>query len=151
VGRSRDTIVCPHCNRPTSIYAVLHQCPGCRALLESPLRDADSETNCPRCNYRLVVPTPLLSRSVSLDAPGNYFLRCPDCHCTLQTSPKHAYRWSVCPDCRIAFRIPPHGESDAQTAPFPDADGTLLESSQRTCPRCRQHIPIRAGRCPNCD
>lgn len=113
VRRSRDTIVCPHCEAPTSIYAVLHRCPGCWALLESPLRDADSESHCPRCRQQLRVPAPLLSRTVSRKAPGNYFFRCPNCRCSLQTDPRFAYRWSVCPGCRGSFRIPPHGESAA--------------------------------------
>ena len=52
IGRSRDTIVCPHCANLTSIDAGLHHCPSCWVLLESPLRNASSETDCPRCGCR---------------------------------------------------------------------------------------------------
>ncbi len=151
VGRTRDTIVCPHCDNPTSIYAVLHHCPHCRVLLESPLRDGGRETACPRCRQTLLVPEPLLSRRDSPEAPGHYFIPCPTCRCTLQTAPRSANHWSVCPNCRHSFRIPPHGESSAPAVVLPDAEGTLLESVRRICPRCRQHIPTRANRCPNCD
>lgn len=39
-------------------------CPSCNAVLESPLSDAGTKINCPRCNQRILVPPPAHTKTV---------------------------------------------------------------------------------------
>jgi hypothetical protein len=56
VGRQAATVDCPSCGNKTSVYAILHACPRCRRLLESPARSAGTKTTCPGCTKPLCVP-----------------------------------------------------------------------------------------------
>ncbi len=144
-GHRRCTVICPACQLPTSVYAVIHYCLNCGALLESPSRRQGTEAPCPVCARSLTVPQDFLFHDREEAADETTFgFPCPHCRRALQTSPRHAGETAVCPHCLRPSVVPPCGYLVEVRGRSPTAGTT------RPCGFCELEIPTRAPFCPHC-
>src|SRR5437764_1082320 len=79
-GKRRASLECPHCHRTTSVYAVLHHCPECDALVETPRRCVGSTIRCPVCREPMTVPSDVLYND-DRALPDHTWLGFRCCHC----------------------------------------------------------------------
>jgi hypothetical protein len=153
VGKRRTTVECGQCRRQTSVYAVLHRCPKCDALLESPLRTREMPVRCPVCEASLQVPTDVLFNDSQV-RPDHTWLAftCPACFLRLQTSPWNVLKEAVCPHCWRTVKIPVAGNSALACRPHTVERNVndMLTDLHRNCPACNSPVPRQAGVCRHC-
>jgi DNA-directed RNA polymerase subunit RPC12/RpoP len=152
VGRPAATVVCPSCDNKASVYAVLHTCPSCRRLLESPSRSAGTETTCPACTHSLRVPSDVVLKGPPAYSDEYRFgFACQSCSREVVSRRPDVGTYAVCPHCRVPLVVPQSGHY-LETAPPAARDplSSLHASKGVACPRCRTRIPARASACPLC-
>jgi len=112
IRQRRTNLECPHCKRLTSVYAVLHHCPECDALLESPLASQGQTGRCPACKEHLTIPSDVLFND-GRDQPDDtwFVFPCPSCRRALCSPPADARKSAVCPHCLYPLVIPFAGEA----------------------------------------
>jgi predicted RNA-binding Zn-ribbon protein involved in translation (DUF1610 family) len=152
IGHRRGTLDCPHCGRPTSVYAVLHHCPECGLLLESPLRQRGSHARCPWCQEQLPVPSDALFNDDREPPDPSWFaFACPSCSQELRARPRDANTTAVCPDCLRPLTVPTGGEAVVPPSSFlPDSPELHRDEPRRRCPHCDELIARRAKECRAC-
>ena len=153
IGQRNATRDCPHCHRPTSLYAILHRCPECDAILETPRRCAGSSIRCPVCMEQLKVPSDVLYND-DRKLPDHTWLafRCHGCGAPLQCPASEARNEAVCPQCQRALTIPVAGERVAAppAGAAIDVRASLHSQLTRTCPACNRPSPRQAVACRHC-
>ncbi len=153
IGKRSATRECPHCRRPTSIYAVIHRCQECDTLLETPRRCMGSSIRCPVCMETLTVPSDVLFND-ERKLPDHTWLgfRCHRCSAPLQCAGELAGKEAVCPQCHRALTIPLAGERVALPPAGTAVDVRHALNSQltKTCPSCGSASPRQAVACRHC-
>jgi hypothetical protein len=150
-GVSRSTILCPWCHRKTSIYAVIHYCPWCQCLLESPERRSGGLDPCPACKRKVRIPrNVLLKRGTTPPEGERYAFPCPACSGGLEAQTQHAGETAVCPHCLKALQVPPCGEALVRFAGPRNVAEVVGRGANTRCPTCHQLIPCLATTCPYC-
>jgi hypothetical protein len=151
-GLRRCTILCPGCQRKTSVYALIYHCPNCRTLLESPETHAGKHAICPNCHRALVVPRDLLLRGGHEAAENHFLFRCAACTRIAESPRPDAGKHAICPYCLVVILIPFSGTSKASQ--LTDAALDVSEAIQRGttmhCRHCGLERPKRAASCPMC-
>jgi hypothetical protein len=153
IGKRSSTLQCPHCHRSTSIYAILHRCGECDALLETPRRCLGTALRCPVCREPLSVPSDILYNDERALPDHTWFaFRCHGCGSPLQAPSSHARQEAVCPRCERPLTIPQVGERVTAPPPGADRDLTRALHSQltRPCPHCGQPAPRQTRLCRHC-
>lgn len=152
-GQRYSTRECPHCQKPTSLYAVLHRCPECDTLLETPRRCMGSSIRCPLCMEPLTVPSDILHNDERV-LPDHTWLgfRCPGCQSPLQAPSAQARQEAGCPNCNRVLTIPCAGERVAAlpAGPALDIRQALHTQLTKSCPKCNQPSPRQALVCRLC-
>jgi hypothetical protein len=111
IGGRRTDCDCPHCGKRTSVYAVLHHCPECGVLLESPLSRAGQTSRCPACREHLAIPSDVLFNDGREQPDPTWFVfPCPSCRWALHTRPADVRKSAVCPSCLHPLVIPVGGD-----------------------------------------
>jgi hypothetical protein len=149
----RSNLDCPHCKRTTSVYAVLHRCPECATLLESPLSRQGTLGSCPACGDRLTIPFDVLfNDDRDVPDPTWFSFDCPSCRQFLRSKPADANKTAVCPLCLRSMTIPTAGEPVVPQLPaiLDDASAALEGEIVRHCPRCGLHMAARSHVCRVC-
>ncbi len=151
-GLRRCTVLCPSCRRKTSVYALIHHCPHCRALLESPESHAGRNATCPNCRRSLAVPADLLLRGGHVAAEDSFLFRCPACSRVVESRRADAGKLAICPHCLVALRVPYSGSSHATqlTEAALDVTEAIQRGTNTRCRHCGLEMPKRAEKCPMC-
>lgn len=153
IGNRDTTRECPHCHQPTSVYAILHRCPDCDALLETPRRCMGSAIRCPVCMEQITVPSDTLYND-DRKLPDHTWLgfRCHGCGAPLQCAASEARKESVCPQCQRVLTVPLAGERVAAVPAEAAIDMRAALHSQmtRSCPSCNCLSPRQAVTCRHC-
>ena len=152
-GLRRSSLVCPSCKQTTSVYAVLHYCPECPTLLESPLSRQGGLGRCPACREHLTIPYDVLfNDGREPPDPTWYAFDCPSCRQTLRSKPADANKSAVCPFCRRSLTIPAAGEPVVPQIPatIEDVSAALESEIVRHCPQCGLQVAARARACQSC-
>lgn len=152
-GLRRSSVDCPHCQRNTSVYAVLHHCPECATLLESPLSQQGTLGSCPACGERLTIPFDVLFNDGREQPDHTWFsFACPNCRQELRSKPGDANKTAVCPLCLRPQKIPAAGEPVVpQLPPLTEDLAAEIEAEiVRHCPRCGLQMAARSRVCRSC-
>jgi DNA-directed RNA polymerase subunit RPC12/RpoP len=154
IGRPAATVVCPSCEKKTSVYAVLHRCPSCGKLLESPSRSTGTETVCPACASSLRVPADVLRKEPPANPDEFWFgFDCLACAEEVATREKDVRTYAVCPHCLVPQVVPHSGhylEGGSRPAPPRDPLDSLHAGKEVACVGCGTRFPSRASECPSC-
>jgi ribosomal protein S27E len=153
-GRPAVTVVCPSCEKKTSVYAVLHRCPSCGRLIESPSGSAGTETECPACDGPLLVPADVLRKEPPNDPEEFWFgFECPACSEEVATREKDVRTYAVCPHCLIPLVVPLSGHyfgKSGRPAPPRDPLDSLHTGKEVACAGCGTRFSAMASECPAC-
>jgi len=153
-GQPATTVVCPSCNKKTSVYAVLHRCPSCGKLIESPSRSTGTETACPACDGPLLIPADVLRKEPPADPDEFWFgFDCLACSEEVATREKDVRTYAVCPHCLTSQIVPNSGhylEGIDRPTPPRDPLDSLHAGKEVACAGCGKRFPSRASECPSC-
>lgn len=153
IAQRRKTLECPECHRSTSVYAILHLCPGCGAILESPRASQGQSCRCPGCFEGITVPMDVLFHDEH-DKPDYewYRFHCPNCSANHTAKQTVAGKPVVCSSCLCSFEAPMTGEAvlPPRTLPVEEPGEALAPHGYRHCPHCGKQIPQFTKTCRDC-
>ena len=145
IGTTKSLAPCSSCGHKTSVYAVIHRCPHCSTMLESPTKQIGHRYDCPQCGWTAETPADeLLRLDDAIRHDGSYFeINCPHCDAAAAALMADVGQRNVCRGCLLPFEIPQGGWQIEDVASN-HGDPTMH------CPNCEARLPVAVDRCPIC-
>ena len=145
IGKTKSLAPCSSCGHTTSVYAVIHRCPHCSVLLESPTSQIGRSYECPQCGWTAQTPADglLPLEESSLEDEAYFEVNCPHCDEAAAARIADVDKRNVCPSCLLPFEIP-HGGWRI------DAPKSTRVDPSMHCPHCSARLPVALNTCPFC-